>query len=44
MALLNAGFHLFLFKRNIQGGSTRSFKRPPGVNMNINISFLSDPV
>lgn len=36
--------HLFLFKQNIQGSRTRSFKWPPGVTMNINISFLSDPV
>lgn len=34
----------FLFKRNIQASKTRSFKWRLGVNMNINISFLSDPV
>lgn len=36
--------HLFLFERNIQASRTRSFKWPLGVNMNVNISFLSDPV
>lgn len=36
--------HLFLFKQNLQASRTRSFKGPLGVNMNVNISFLSDPV
>lgn len=36
--------HLFLLKQNIQASRTTIFKWPLGVKMNVNISFLSDPV